>query len=132
MKKLNKLYKNILIEQYENPYMNLNYVTYKDQNENKKQIRSFEEFKNYCRKYDLNVQLQQQNKKQNEQPQKYLIINIFIKTRQLDPIKFEYYNKNNQKYYEQNKLKFKAIQDFLQKYTITKDGKNNYPICILG
>lgn len=123
LKKIN----NILVETYENYYMNNNESS---KIENKKEFRSFQEFNNFCKLHQLIAKLIENT---DEKENKYLIINLFIKDQlHSEPIKFEYYDINNQTYYQKYYKQFNAIKDFLTKYIITKTGQKKYPICILG
>lgn len=139
LSKLNNIYKQLIIEQYQNPYMEKTFLftsnidsNNKENQKPKKQYRSFQEFDNFCKRNNLTTKLEQLQQG-NKQTPKYLIINLFFNRDQnRDPIPFEYFLKNNQRYYHEHRKIFKLIEQFLSKYIITKTGKNQYPICIIG
>lgn len=97
-----------------------------------KTYRSLDQFKQFCKKILLFVQIvKDANKLENR---KFIGANLyFINNNNKDISKpFDYYLKNNYKYYTDNKDIFIALTDYKNKYIVTLDGKKDSPIILWG
>lgn len=120
MEKFNLLYENIL-----NEYFNLN-----NNDKIEKKYKSFEEFRHFCKELDIIVKL---NKYQNDD--KIIEASLYF-LKEIDdnhkPIKFDYFNQMEQKYFKKYKNIFLKLQDYKKNNKVTLSGEKNSPEIFWG
>ena len=114
MKKFNLLYENIL-----NEYFNLN-----NNDKIEKKYKSFDEFRHIIVKL---------NKYQNDD--KIIEASLYF-LKEIDdnhkPIKFDYFNQMEQKYFKKYKNIFLKLQDYKKNNKVTLSGEKNSPEIFWG
>lgn len=83
-----------------------------------KKLKSFNEFKHFVNKFDLICELDKEDKNNQKAIECSLyFINQF--DNEHNQVKFDYYNKIDQKYYYQYKNIFDQLEDFRKHYIVT-------------
>ena len=109
-------------------------ILYEEIMENsKKQLKSFQQFRHFCKELDLSVELHNLDE-QNQNEQKFLEASLFFikKINDKKPIRFEFYNQFDQDYVSQNIEIFNELNKFKKQYNVTLDGTNKTPYVIWG
>lgn len=116
MKKFDILYESIMLS-YDNPYYNY------EEDEYKKEFRSYLEFQHFCKNLNLITKLITPIKDGKFQFCIFYFMNEFDSDNH--KVQFDYLNTYEYKYVEKYKDLYDKLNDYKEKYIVTLDGKNN-------
>lgn len=109
-------------------------ILYEEIMENsQKQIKSFQEFRHFCKELNLIVELHKLDE-QNQKNQKFLEASLFFMKKINDkaPVRFEFYNQFDQDYVSKHLEIFNELNKFKKQYLVTLDGTDKSPYVIWG
>ena len=92
------------------------------ENEPKKEYKSYEEFRHFCKNNDLITKLDEEA----DDSDKVIECSLyFMNEKDTDnkPVRFDYYNQNVPEYYKQYHQLFDLMKDYKKHYIVTLDGK---------
>lgn len=87
-----------------------------------KEYKSFDEFKHFCKQLDLLAKMN------NDKDEDVIECSLyFISANDKNPIRFDYLNQNDIKYYKENRILFEKLNDYKKHYIVTLAGEENSP-----